>query len=65
MPLVTLTVGVLRMKRTQVTDADRLKLKRKTIVQLDDRQLENVTGGCGGDKKGTMCGGTRTSCYGA
>jgi len=43
------------MKRTQV-NSETLKLKRKTIVQLEDKQLENVTGGCHGDRQTQQCG---------
>ena len=43
------------MKRTQVADTEKLKLKKRTIVQLEDQQLQNITGGCkgGGDLRGT------------
>ena len=44
------------MKRTQVVDSERLKLKRKTIVQLEDKQLESITGGCQGSRQTEQCG---------
>lgn len=43
------------MKRTQVVDAEKLKLKKRTIVQLEDQQLQNVTGGCKGDTLRSTC----------
>jgi natural product precursor len=45
------------MKRTQVADSTKLKLNKKTIVQLEDKQLETVIGGCKGGG-----GGERTTC---
>ena len=53
------------MKRTQV-DPKKLKLKRRAIVQLGEKQLEAVTGGCHDDTRSTLCSGSDTRlCHGS